>query len=395
MKVLIIGSGAREHALAWKIAQSDQVNQIFVAPGNAGCLLEPKTTVLEAITDNLGEIVNFAKSHAIDLAIVNSESLFFSGITDQLQTLGITCFGPTKEAAKIAGTKTWGQEFLNRHQIPIAKSEDKIGRRISFMLVTDGYHIIPLACSENRYRKEVLQEDSQGYYPEDYIQQDCLFQPSSSGMIAYSSSTMLPSDIEDKIMQTIIKPTIIGMAKEGRPILGFLTANILLTKNNPPALINFDCQLNDPEAQSILLRMKTDLIVLIEAALAGRLNDFFVHWDKRCSLALVLASEGYPESYETGKTIYGLKDNLNKSGVRAVVTEDVTNKIFYAAIRSANGVTITNGGRVLCVATLGNGAKEAQTTAYDVAESIYWEGMYYKQEGQEVEKRTLTAGSAR
>jgi phosphoribosylamine--glycine ligase len=415
MKVLIIGSGGREHALAWKVAQSDQVEKVFVAPGNAGTALEPKTENIPIKADNLDELVSLAKEKKIDLTMIGPEAPLVDGIVDIFVKAGLKCFGPSRYAAQLEGSKAFANDFMARHHIPTGaykaftdldqakaylsaqkmpvvvkadglaagkgviicqtqeealehlegmlsgRSFGEAGQRVvieefltgeeaSFIVMVDGKNILPLATSQDH--KAVYDGDSG---------------PNTGGMGAYSPAPVITPQIYDRVMKGVIEPTVQGMAAEGHPYLGFLYAGLMIDQDGTPNVLEFNCRFGDPETQPILLRLKSDFIELVMAAMDQRLDQVEAQWDERASLGVVMAAGGYPTSYKKGHSIKGLSD-MEEEGI----------KIFHAGTTLQDDQVLTSGGRVLCVTALGSTVKEAQARAYGRIKHISWEDVYYR-----------------
>ena len=417
MKVLIIGGGGREHALAWKAAQSDQVDQVFVAPGNAGTSREDKLYNVDIGAEDILSLKAFAESEKIDLTIVGPENPLVDGIVDEFQQVGLPCFGPSKDAAILEGSKSFGKDFLRRHHIPtgeyqvftdieaakiyakekgapivikadglaagkgvvIAESEDEAivaieemlagnkfgeaghrvvieeflqGEEASFIVMSDGENILPLASSQDHKARD---EGDKG--------------PNTGGMGAYSPAPVVTDEIHDRIMHEVIEPTIRGMAEEGRQYVGFLYAGVMITADGIPKVLEFNCRFGDPETQPIMMRLKSDLIELCWAALHGKLNDMVVKWDNRAAVGVVLASGGYPVSGSEGDVISGLDDEF-----------PAETKVFHAGTVQQGNDILTAGGRVLCVTSLGETVSQAQQSAYRAVGKINWNGMFYRKD---------------
>ncbi len=415
MKILIVGSGGREHALAWKTAQSPQVTKVFVAPGNAGTAQETKIENIPIKADDITALINFAQQNAVDLTIIGPEQPLVKGIVDEFQQLGLRCFGPTKAAAQLEGSKAFTKDFLDRHNIPTAQyanftditqaiayihqmnvpivikadglaagkgviiahtqteaiqavqdmlagnvfgeaghrvviEEFLEGEEASFICMVDGEHILPLATSQDHKARD---NGDNG--------------PNTGGMGAYSPAPVITSDMHEKIMHEIIKPTVQGMITEGYPYTGFLYAGVMIDAEGNPKVLEYNCRLGDPETQPILLRLRSDLVELCLATLEKRLQDITVEWDSRTALGVVLASGGYPAQYATGLVIDGLSKVAQLEG-----------KIFHAGTRENNQNILTAGGRVLCACALGNSVQEAQSNAYALVKHIHWEHLYYR-----------------
>ena len=418
MKVLIVGSGGREHALAWKASRSDLTSEIYVAPGNGGTALERDITNVEISAEDIDGLASFALKNKIDLTIVGPEVPLVLGITDEFKKKGLRCFGPSKDAARLEGSKDFMKDFLSRNNIPtalyksftdinlakdyvknhsipvvikadglaagkgviIANSteeafeaieqcmEDKEfgeagskvvieefleGEEASFIVLTDGNVILPLASSQDHKARD---DGDKG--------------PNTGGMGAYSPAPVVTTNLHKKIMDEVIIPTIEGLNKEGMNYCGFLYAGLMIDKNKNIKVLEFNCRFGDPETQPILLRMKSDLINLCFEAAEGKLVESEIVWDERVSLGVVMAAGGYPNNYDKGFEISGLLEDE---------TEDL--KIFHAGTSlNKEDKVVTNGGRVLCVTALGSNTKEAKEKAYQRVKSIKWEKAYFRRD---------------
>ena len=415
MNLLIIGGGGREHALAWKVAQSDRVRKVYVTPGNAGTALEPKVTNLSIAVDDIPELGRFARGHAVDLTIVGPEAPLVLGVVDAFQEAGLRCFGPTQAAAQLEGSKAFAKDFLARHRIPTAGYQTftalepalaylrakgapivvkadglaagkgvivaptveeasiavqsmllgnafgEAGHRVvieeflqgeeaSFIVMVDGRHILPLASSQDHKARD---NGDQG--------------PNTGGMGAYSPAPVVTPALHQRIMQEIIEPTVQGMAADGHPYTGFLYAGLMITADGTPRVLEYNCRCGDPETQPILLRLRSDLVALCEAALDGRLDQVQADWDPRAALGVVMVAGGYPGDYRKGDIINNLSD-LEEEGV----------KLFHAGTTHKDGQIVTHGGRVLCATALGATVQEAQQRAYELVRRINWNGVYYR-----------------
>ena len=416
MKVLIIGGGGREHALAWKVAQESRVTQVFVAPGNAGTATEPKVSNVEIAAEDVPKLAAFAEKERVDLTIVGPEGPLVLGVVDEFERRGLKCFGPHAEPAQLEGSKAFSKEFLRRHSIPTAAyrtftretfdpgyvqqmrgpivvkasglaagkgviiaecsieailaartmfsgqfgaagnevviEEFLEGEEASFIVMADGRNVLPLATSQDHKR---LKDGDAG--------------PNTGGMGAYSPAPVVTPAIHDRIMSEVIWPTIRGLASDGMPYTGFLYAGIMVAPDGTPNVLEFNCRFGDPETQPVLSRLKSDLTVLCEAALAGRLDTVKADWDTRAALGIVMAAEGYPDSVRKGDAIEGLDRAAKLPG-----------KVFHAGSRLEKGKVVTNGGRVLCAVGLGDGVAQAQHAAYVLADSIAWKGVQYRRD---------------
>ncbi|MBW1850920.1 MAG: phosphoribosylamine--glycine ligase [Deltaproteobacteria bacterium] len=415
MKVLIIGSGGREHALAWKVAQSNQVEKIFVAPGNAGTAQEPKVENIAIETTDINALVDFAGQKGVDLAIVGPEAPLVEGITEAFQEAGLRCFGPTRGAAQLEGSKAFSKDFLARHNIPTAKYETFTeiepakayirGQGAPIVIKADGLAAgkgVIIAQSEDEAfsvaedmltgnafgeagHRVVIEEflrgeeasfivmvDGKNSLPlatsQDHkARDDGDIGPNTGGMGAYSPAPVVTSETYDRIMKEVIEPTVTGMAAEGHPYTGFLYAGIMITADGTPKVLEYNCRFGDPETQPILIRLKSDLTELCLAALDGRLDQIQAEWDDRVALGVVMAAGGYPASYRKGDVISGLPDG-EQEGL----------KVFHAGTKIQDGRVVSNGGRVLCATAMGISISDAQAKAYALAEKITWEDVYYR-----------------
>ena len=416
MNILIIGSGGREHALAWKVAQDERVEKVFVAPGNAGTAIEAKCENVAIDVLALDQLVAFAKDN-VSLTIVGPEAPLVAGVVDRFREHGLPCFGPTAGAAQLEGSKAFTKDFLARHQIPTAEYQNftdvepalaylrekgapivikadglaagkgvivamtldeaeaavrdmlagnafgEAGSRVvieefldgeeaSFIVMVDGEHVLPMATSQDHKR---VGDGDTG--------------PNTGGMGAYSPAPVVTSDVHQRVMDQVIWPTVRGMAAEGNVYTGFLYAGLMIDAAGNPKVIEFNCRFGDPETQPIMLRLQSSLVELIEAANAGTLDKVDAKWDPRCSLGVVLAAGGYPADYAKGDVIQGLDAAVSDNG-----------KVFHAGTALKDGQVTTSGGRVLCATALGNSVREAQQGAYRLAEQISWNGCFYRKD---------------
>ncbi len=416
MKVLILGSGGREHAFAWKVAQSPRVTGVFVAPGNAGTALEAGVTNVDIAADNVPALLEFAQREQIGLTIVGPEAPLVIGAVDQFEAAGLRCFGPRQLAARLEGSKAFTKEFLQRHRIPTAAyatftkanfdaawvrrqrtpvvvkadglaagkgvivcattaeavesaaamfsgqfgaagntiviEEFLEGEEASFIVMVDGEHILPLATSQDHKRRD---DGDRG--------------PNTGGMGAYSPAPVVTPAMHERIMQEVIEPTVRGLASDGTPYTGFLYAGIMIAPDGTPNVLEFNCRFGDPETQPILLRLRTDLTTLCDAALDRRLHEVRAEWDSRAAVGVVMAAGGYPDSVRKGDAIQGLSAAAALPG-----------KIFHAGTQLQNGSVVTNGGRVLCATALGATVSEAQRAAYALADAVTWPGVQYRRD---------------
>ncbi|MFT6778031.1 MAG: phosphoribosylamine--glycine ligase [Paraglaciecola sp.] len=414
MNILIIGGGGREHALAWKAAQSARVSRVFLAPGNAGTALEDKLTNIDVEAQDVPALLDFAEKNQIDLTIVGPEVPLVLGVVDAFQAKGLKIFGPSQAAAQLEGSKAFTKDFLERHKIPTAdyqnfteiepalayvqqkgapivvkadglaagkgvivamtlsEAENAIrdmlagnvfgeagsrvvieefldGEEASFIVMVDGSNVLPFATSQDH--KRVGNGDTG---------------PNTGGMGAYSPAPVVTADIHQRVMQEVIYPTVKGMADEGNTYVGFLYAGLMIMADGTPKVIEYNCRFGDPETQPIMLRLQSDLVELVEAALDGKLDQIQARFDTRASVGVVLAAGGYPANYSKGDEIDGLE------------LGNADSKVFHAGTKKIDGKVTTNGGRVLCATALGNTVTEAQQNAYQLAKTISWNGMFYR-----------------
>jgi len=415
MKVLIVGSGGREHALAWKCAQSLSVDEVLVAPGNAGTALEAGVRNVAVAAEDIDALLKLAQAEAIDLTIIGPEVPLVDGIADRFAAAGLACFGPVAAAAQLEGSKAFTKDFLQRHNIPtaayqtftdateaiayvrekgapivikadglaagkgvivafteadaIAAVEDMLGAGVfgdagnrvvieeflageeaSFIVVTDGETILPLATSQDHKARD---EGDRG--------------PNTGGMGAYSPAPVVTADVEQRILSEVIQPTLTGLAADGIRYLGFLYAGLMISADGTPNVIEFNCRMGDPETQPIMSRLQSDLVELCLATINGGLAGVTAQWDSRSALGVVMAAGGYPGSYAKGKRISGLDGN-----------ENADSKVFHAGTKLDGDDILTSGGRVLCAVGLGDSVAEARDTAYSQVRSIDWEDVYYR-----------------
>lgn len=408
MKILVIGGGGREHALAWKLAQSPRASKVFVAPGNAGTALEPDLTNVPI--SSIPDLVAFALSEKIALTVVGPEAPLAEGVVDAFRAVGLKIFGPTQQAAQLESSKDFAKAFMARHGIPTAAyatfsdaaqahayldqhgapivikadglaagkgvvvamnldeahaavemmlegnrlgsagarvviEEFLAGEEASFIVMVDGEHVLALATSQDHKR---LLDGDQG--------------PNTGGMGAYSPAPIVTPEIHARAMREIILPTVQGMATDGIPYTGFLYAGLMIDAQGNPKTLEFNCRMGDPETQPIMMRLKSDLIGLAEHAVNGTLDKAEAEWDRRVSLGVVLAAAGYPDSPRKGDEITGLPRS----------EEDA--HVFHAGTTQQDGRVLTSGGRVLCVTALGDSVRMAQSRAYQLADQIHFNG---------------------
>lgn len=414
MNVLIIGSGGREHALAWKVAQDPRIQKVFVAPGNAGTATEAKCENVAIDVLALEQLADFAEKN-VQLTIVGPEAPLVAGVVDLFRQRGLDCFGPTAGAAQLEGSKAFTKDFLARHNIPTANYQNftevepalaylrqqgapivikadglaagkgvivamtleeaeaavrdmlagnafgEAGARVvieefldgeeaSFIVMVDGNNVLPMATSQDH--KRVGNADTG---------------PNTGGMGAYSPAPVVTDDVHQRVMDQVIWPTVKGMAAEGNTYTGFLYAGLMIDTTGNPKVIEFNCRFGDPETQPIMLRLQSSLVLLVEAALAKALNKIEAQWDPRPSLGIVLAAGGYPGDYAKGDVIAGL-----------AAASQLPGKVFHAGTALANGEVVTAGGRVLCATALGTTVCDAQQHAYALASNVSWKGSFYR-----------------
>ncbi|WP_312671903.1 phosphoribosylamine--glycine ligase [Pseudescherichia sp.] len=417
MKVLVIGNGGREHALAWKAAQSPLVSTVFVAPGNAGTALEPTLQNVAISATDIPALVSFAENEKIDLTIVGPEAPLVIGVVDAFQAAGLKIFGPTQGAAQLEGSKAFTKDFLARHNIPTAEYENftEVEPALAYLrkkgapivIKADGLAagkgvIVAMTLEEaeaavhdmlagnafgNAGHRIVIEEFLDGEEASFIVMVDgehvlpmATSQdhkrvgngdtgPNTGGMGAYSPAPVVTSEVHQRTMERVIWPTVKGMAAEGNTYVGFLYAGLMIDKQGNPKVIEFNCRFGDPETQPIMLRMKSDLVELCLAACEGKLDEKTSEWDDRASLGVVIAAGGYPGNYRTGDVIHGLP------------LESVGGKVFHAGTTLADDdQVLTSGGRVLCATALGNTVAEAQKNAYTLMADIHWDGSFSRQD---------------
>lgn len=416
MNILIIGSGGREHALAWKVAQSPKADKVFVAPGNAGTGLEESMTNVDIDADNIDALAQFAKQYSIDLTIVGPEVPLVAGIVDHFNEQGLRIFGPNKNAAQLEGSKSFCKDFLARHNIPtaaygvftdlkeacdyieqcsipvvvkadglaagkgvvIAESKDQAlaavndmlaanrfgdagskvvieefleGIELSFICMVDGKNCLPMATSQDHKARD---EGDTG--------------PNTGGMGAYSPAVAETPELNAEVMRSVIEPTIKGMQADGNRFSGFLYAGLMISPQGDAKVLEYNVRFGDPETQPIMMRLKSDLVELCDAALDGRLDQVTAQWTDEPAVGVVLAAGGYPDSYAKGEIINGLTSTADNT------------KVFHAGTSSKDGSVLTSGGRVLCVTATGATVKEAQQRAYASVDKIDFKDMYCRRD---------------
>lgn len=415
MKVLVIGSGGREHALAWKAAQSNKVEKVFVAPGNAGTALEPKLENIAIGVEEISSLIEFAQSHDIGLTIVGPEAPLVIGVVNAFEAAGLRCFGPTEGAAQLEGSKAFTKDFLDRHNIPtgyyknftdteqalayvreqgapivikadglaagkgviVAMTQQEAEDAVKDMLAGNafgeaGHRVVIEEFLEGEEASFICMVDGKNILPMATSQDHKRVGegdsgPNTGGMGAYSPAPVVTPEIHERIMKEVIEPTVAGMAAEGNPYTGFLYAGLMISADGAPKVIEYNCRFGDPETQPIMMRLKSDLVELCDTALNGKLDTATAEWDERAALGVVLAAGGYPGSYEKGDVINGLPD---------ISGED--NKVFHAGTAERDGNVVTSGGRVLCAVGLGHSVSEAQAKAYELTKQISWDGSFYR-----------------
>jgi phosphoribosylamine--glycine ligase len=415
MKILIVGNGGREHALAWKAKQSANVSHVFVAPGNAGTALEPGIENVAIQVDDIAGLLNFAQARDIALTIIGPEVPLVKGVVDAFNAAGMACFGPTSQAAQLEGSKSFCKDFMARHGIPTAAYESftdteqaiayikrngapivvkadglaagkgvivaqteqqaidavqdmlsgnsfgEAGHRVvieeflageeaSFIVIADGLNALPMATSQDHKARD---NGDQG--------------PNTGGMGAYSPAPIVTPKIHQRVMDEVINPTLKGMRDDGNEYTGFLYAGLMIGKNGSIKVLEYNCRFGDPETQPIMMRLKSDLVALCQAALDKTLDQISTEWDERPALGIVLAAGGYPDDYAKGSVISGLP-----------TTENEDSKVFHAGTQQKNGQIITAGGRVLCACALGDSIATAQQKAYELCAQIDWQDVYYR-----------------
>ncbi|MCQ0983669.1 phosphoribosylamine--glycine ligase [Vibrio cholerae] len=417
MQVLIIGSGGREHALAWKVAQNPQVDTIYVAPGNAGTALEHKVQNVNIGITDIPALVAFAQDKAIELTIVGPEAPLVIGVVDAFRAAGLPIFGPTQGAAQLEGSKAFTKDFLARHNIPTAayanfteiepalayvrekgapivvkadglaagkgvivamtlqEAEDAIQDMLAGNAFgSAGSRVVVEEFLDGEEASFIVMVDGENVLPMATSQDhkrvgDADTGPNTGGMGAYSPAPVVTQDVHDRVMREVIYPTVRGMAAEGNTYTGFLYAGLMIDSTGAPKVIEYNCRFGDPETQPIMMRLQSDLVELCQAAIAGKLDQVESKWDPRASIGVVLAAGGYPGDYAKGEVISGLPTQ-----------ETAGQKVFHAGTETQDGQVVTNGGRVLCATALGNTVLEAQQRAYQLADQIHWNGMFCRRD---------------
>ncbi len=418
MNILVIGSGGREHALAWKAAQSQLADKIYVAPGNAGTALEPKLENVDIGVEDIDALVSFAQNNNIELTIVGPEAPLVVGVVDAFNKAGLKCFGPTAGAAQLEGSKAFTKDFLARHNIPTAdygnftdieealayvhekgapivikadglaagkgvivaetieQAETAIRDMLSGNAFGDaGHRVVIEEFLDGEEASFIVMADGKNILPMATSQDhkrigDGDTGLNTGGMGAYSPAPVVTDEIYQRILNEVIYPTVNGMAKEDLPYTGFLYAGLMIMPDGTPRVIEYNCRFGDPETQPIMLRLDSDLVQHCLAALDGNLDKEKSQWNPQASLGVVLAADGYPGSYAKGETIYGLYE----------LEFDPGQKIFHAGTAIQDEQVISTGGRVLCATALGNNVTEAQKNAYELIKEIDWPTAYYRKD---------------
>lgn len=417
MNVLVVGGGGREHALAWKLAQSSKVERVYVAPGNAGTAREAKVENVAIDAGDVPLLAEFARSADIGLTVVGPEAPLVQGVADRFAEQGLRCFGPTRSAARLEGSKEFAKDFLARHGIPTADyrtfttfNEARAyldNAALPIVVKADGLAAgkgVTVARSREdalEAARDCLEEERFGEAGRRVVIEECLEGeeasficmvagrqvlplassqdhkarddgdqgPNTGGMGAYSPAPVVDDAMHRRIMREVIEPTVQGLGTEGIAYLGFLYAGLMISADGAPRVLEFNCRFGDPETQPIIMRLDTDLLGLCEAAVDGRLDAMTVAWRPEAALGVVMAAGGYPLDYEKGHAIDGLD---------AVHAEEV--KVFHAGTRDRDGRIVTDGGRVLCVTALGETVRAAQSRAYEAVEKIHWQGCYFRRD---------------
>ncbi|MEO9655444.1 phosphoribosylamine--glycine ligase [Marinomonas sp.] len=415
MKVLIIGNGGREHALAWKTAESTEVEIVYVAPGNAGSALENKVENVDIGVTDIDKLVAFAQEKAIDLTIVGPEAPLVIGVVDAFEKAGLAIFGPTAAAAQLEGSKAFTKDFLARHNIPtafygnfteippaiayikehgapivvkadglaagkgviLAQTEEEAIAAVEDMLEGNAFGDAGnrVVIEEFLFGEEasfICMVDGESVLPmatsQDHKARDNGDKgPNTGGMGAYSPAPVVTPEIHDRIMNEVIMPTVKGMNAEGNRYRGFLYAGVMVASDGTPKVLEYNCRFGDPETQPIMMRLRSDLAKMCVAAIEGELDSVEADWDPRASLGVVLAAGGYPADYAKGDIISGYDAPL-----------PAHQKVFQAGTAEKDGNIVTNGGRVLCAVSLGDTVAQAQAGAYSVVDKISWDKVYFR-----------------
>ncbi|ASM24138.1 MULTISPECIES: phosphoribosylamine--glycine ligase [Serratia] len=432
MNILIIGNGGREHALAWKAAQSPLADKVYVAPGNAGTALEANLENVAIAATDIPALVAFAQSHDIGLTIVGPEAPLVIGVVDAFQAAGLKIFGPSQAAAQLEGSKAFTKDFLARHRIPTAEYENftevepalayvrrkgapivikadglaagkgvivamtlqEAEEAVRDMLAGNafgdaGHRIVVEEFLDGEEASFIVMVDGENVVPMATSQDhkrvgDGDTGPNTGGMGAYSPAPVVTDEIHQRAMDQVIWPTVRGMAAEGNTYVGFLYAGLMISADGQPKVIEFNCRFGDPETQPIMLRLRSDLVELCLAGAEGRLNEKSSDWDERPALGVVLAAGGYPGDYRNGEVIQGLPQQESADGkvfhAGTRLQESADGKVFHAGTRLQGDDVVTSGGRVLCVTALGDTVAQAQQRAYQLAEGIQWPGSFCRKD---------------
>jgi len=414
MKILIVGGGGREHALAWKAAQSNNVSKVFVAPGNAGTAQEKKLENVAIDAEDIDALLLFAQNNHVNLTIVGPEAPLCLGIVDRFSDVGLKCFGPTQAAAQLEGSKAFTKDFLARNNIPtatygnfteiksakeyvqqvgvpivikadglaagkgviIAQTEQQAFDAVDDMLAGNkfgdaGHRVVVEEFLIGEEASFIVMVDGENILPlatsQDHKARDNDDEgPNTGGMGAYSPAAVVSDEMHTTIMQQVIIPTVKGMAKEGNPYTGFLYAGIMISPDGIPKVLEYNCRLGDPETQPILSRLNSDIVELCLNAIDKKLAQVSVEWDERFAVGIVMAAGGYPDQYAKGNVIFGLENQIQNT------------KVFHAGTKLEGNKIVTQGGRVLCVIALADSVSEAQSLAYQRVKTISWNNVYYR-----------------
>ena len=412
---MVVGTGGREHAIAWKLAASSLIEEVYVAPGNAGTAAESKVRNVSISSDDIDGLADFAENNGIGLTVIGPEKPLVDGIVDRFNDAGLPCLGPTKHAAKLEGSKVFAKMFMERHDIPTASYEifNNSGEAIEHAKRTGPPLVIKangLASGKGVYIantipeaelaiREILDQQKFGVAGNQLVIEEfligeevsfiCLVNqeqvlplatsqdhkprdagdmgPNTGGMGAYSPAPSIAPDMHDQIMRLVIRPTVMGLIEEGISYTGFLYAGLMIDKEGSPHVLEYNCRSGDPETHPILMRLKSDLAALFAATLSGDLHNLDIQWDPKVALGVVMAAGGYPKKYATGHSISGLQENT------------VSNtKVFHAGTQVKGDHVITSGGRVLCATALGHNISAAQASAYQMIKKIHWHQAYFR-----------------
>jgi phosphoribosylamine--glycine ligase len=417
MKILVVGGGGREHALAWKLSQPDYVTRVYVAPGNAGTTAEPKLENIDIDPLDIEGLARFAEAQGCELTVIGPEAPLVAGVVDHFTARGLACFGPSAGAAQLEGSKAFTKDFLARHQIPTASYAvfSEIEAALSYvrkqgapivvkadglaagkgvivaMTLEEAETAVRDMLAENKFgdagARVVIEGFLEGEEASFIVMVDGTHVlpmatsqdhkrigegdtgPNTGGMGAYSPAPVVTDSVHDKVMAQVILPTVRGMSAEGHAYTGFLYAGLMIDSDGNPAVIEYNCRFGDPETQPILHRLLSDLVALCQAALDGRLDEVDAQWDLRPAVGVVLAAGGYPGSYEKGQPILGLDSDWAE-----------TTKVFHAGTETEGSQTVTAGGRVLCVSALGESIPDAIANAYAGVDLISWKDMTYRRD---------------